>query len=121
MADPILNEDMILAGLCAPASLDTADQLQEASWMSIANAYDRKIEREPFVKLISAAMTMNNNLGRLLVTVRVRDMLERGKLTKEQLDEAAASLIGYSESARVDLYKLTELVAQCPTSLDKVS
>ena len=121
MADPILNEDMILAGLSPPAALDTADQLQEASWLAIANAYDRQIEREPFIQLIGAAMTMNNNLGRLQVTRRCREMMERDQLTKERLDDAVIQLIGYSESARVELFKLTELVAQCPTSLDKVS
>lgn len=120
MADPILNESMILVGLSPPASLENIDQLQEASWLSIANAYDRKIERDEFIKLISAAMTMNNNLGRLQVTVRVREMMERNKLTKENIDAAATQLIGYSEVARLELYRLTELVAQCPTSLDKV-
>src|ERR1035437_6353686 len=121
MADPILNEDMILAGLSPAASLDVANQLQEASCMAVVNAYDRQIKRASFIDLTNAAMTMTSNLGRLQVTARCRDMLEQDKLTKEQLADAIIRTIGYSKSARVELFKLTELVAKCPTSLDKVS
>ena len=89
--------------------------------MAVVNAYDRQIKRASFIDLTNAAMTMTSNLGRLQVTARCRNMLEQDKLTKEQLADAVIQLVGYSESARVELYKLTELVAQCPTSLDKVS
>lgn len=121
MADPILNEDMILAALSVPAALAVAEQLQEASGMALANAYDRKIERAPFIDLMNAALSMSYHMAKLQVTGRIRALMERDQLTKEKLDNAAMELIAFGEASRVKLYNMTERVSQCPTSLDKVS
>ena len=121
MANPILDESMILLGLSDPVSVVMINQLQTQAWMALTAAYDRKIERGPFIEVLGAAMALNNNLGRVQVMTRVREVMDEDGFTKEGMDGVIAQLIGYSEINRLKLYGLMDMVARCPTSFDQVS
>jgi hypothetical protein len=121
MPDPILNEQVILQMLDVPAGLVSAERLQTASMLALVNGFDRRIQREPFVRLAAAAMSTHTNLGRLQFTQLVVDLHNKQPLTAADLAKAMTEITAYCEVERLALVKQVQLVALCPTSTDNIN
>ena len=121
MADPIIDERMLMETIAVPVSLAMVERLQSGALMAAINAFDRKLERGAYIELTASAFSLHTHLGRLHLVARINEIFKQGKLTKERLAEAELGLIGFCESERVAMRGLTGLVAQCPTSNDIVN
>jgi hypothetical protein len=121
MADPIIDERMLMDTIDVPVSLGAIERLQSGALMAAINAFDRKLERSAYIELTASAFSLHTHLGRLHIVARINELFKQGKLTKERLAEAEQGLIGFCESERVSMRNLTGLVAQCPTSNDSIN
>ena len=121
MADPMINERMLVDTISVPASLENIERLQSGALMATINGFDRRLQREPYIELAAAAFSLHTHLGRLHMVARIKELFNQEKLTKERLNDAEEQLIAYCEHERVALQKLTGLVVQCPTSADPVN
>ena len=120
MADPVFNEQYILKMLDVPVGLASIDRLQTATMLTIVDGFDRKLKREAFVRLIANALSAHANLGRLQFIKLLMDLHTQHPVTLEQLVMASTEMVAYCETERVSLVKQFQLVAQCPTSLNKI-
>lgn len=120
MADPIINEFMILGVLDAKASEDTIDQLQYGAVLSTMDAFDRKIERRPFMEVAATSYKLHSLLARLASVADISRRLKDNLLTPESLDETMKQIAGAAEWQRVALMQKMNLVAQCPKTEDTI-
>lgn len=121
MADPTIDERMLMDTIDVPVSVSVIERLQSGALMAAINAFDRKLQRGPYIELTASAFSLHTHLGRLHMVARIHELFKQGKLTQEKLAEAETGLIGFCESERVSMRNLTGLVAQCPTSNDSVN
>jgi hypothetical protein len=82
------------------------------------DGFDRRPHREPFGELVATATSLQANLSRLEFAVHLRDMLEKGKLTKETLDETVTGLTKVCEDRRAELVKQFKPVTEMRHSTD---
>jgi hypothetical protein len=121
MADPIISEQSIIGLLDVPASLEAADRLQSGAMLALVDGFDRRIQREPFVRLTAAAMSTHTNLGRLQFLNLIVELAKKQPLTADQLTQAVIEIVAYCETERLSLLHQAKLVAMCPVSTDKIS
>ena len=121
MADPVFNEATILNLLGAPASIAAFEPLQTGAALALVNGFDRKIQREPFTLLVSSAMGLHTNLGRLHLITRMQKLHEQQSLTPEKFDEASIDIVAFCETERLSLLHQMKMMSLCPTSEDKIS
>ncbi len=120
MTDPVLHEETIMDTLdCLPVPENTG-RLQAAALLSLLDAYDRKLTRENFVTLASAAMALHTQVGKLYMIDSVRENNLIGVLDTGMLDKATAGVRSMTEDAHTELFRLMRKVVSCPTSEDKV-
>lgn len=118
MANPKLNESMVLALLEAPLAEEGAAHFQTGSTLSIIDGFDRQIVREEFIELCNAAMGLYGSMGRLDTVTAMLHMLKHGKLTEENLQKAVEGLTHTADYHRKALVAKMSLVAQCPLDSD---
>ena len=121
MPDPILDERNILGLLDTPAGLASTDRLQTGSMLALVDGFDRRIQREPFVHLTAAVLSVHTNLGRLQFLNLITDLQKQRPLTADQLAAATIEMVAYCETERLALVHKVKLISLCPTSTDKIS
>jgi hypothetical protein len=121
MADPIIDERMLMDAIDVPVSLAVVERLQSGALMAAVNAFDRKLARGAYIELTASAFSLHTHLGRLHIINRVNELFKQGKLTQSRLTDAEMQLIAFCETERVSMRGLTGLVAQCPTSNDAIN
>ena len=105
MADPLLDERSILNMLDVPASLVSAERLQTAAMLSLVDGFDRKLQREPFVRLTAAALSVHTNLGRLQFLNLLVQLRKQQDFTADQFAAATVEVVVYCEIERIVLVK----------------
>src|SRR5882672_938498 len=121
MTDPVLHEPTIMDTLdCTPYPENTS-RLQAAALLCLIDAYDRKLTRENFVTLASAALSLHTQIGKLFLIDSIRENDRIGMLDTAMLDKAARGCQGMTSGAHAELYGLMNKVVQCPTSADRVN
>jgi hypothetical protein len=118
--DPILNENLMLTTLVTPLSADDVERLQYGAMMSVVDAFDRKIKREPFCDIVAAALSLHSHLARLHLAMSIEALQKVGKLDEKKMSDATRILAEDGELQRRKLFKLMELVVACPRSDDAV-
>lgn len=121
MADPQLNEAMILDILDVPVSLEMAERLQSGALMSVLDAYDRKILRDPFTDIVAAALTLNQQLGRASLAQAVHNLIKSDGLTEEKVTATIKHYLERAEEQKAKIIKIMELVVQCPKKGDTIN
>ena len=120
MATPFFNEDMIASMLDTAPSIEAGEQLRTASYITLLDAYDRKVDRNTFSEVAKQAVQLNEMMGRLESTTGIYATFKADKLTPEKLEEAMAIITGHAESCRHALVEKLALIMQCPWSDDSV-
>lgn len=118
MADPVLNESAIvkmLDTISAPANIE---RLTSATFLSIIDSHDRKLEREEWVGIVQDALAMTDMLTRLEITTAMHRRLKEERLNDELFVNATKELTKRAEEFRENLKRKMELVAQCPYESD---
>lgn len=118
MADPLLNEGAIIQMLDVISAPANVEKLASASFLSIIDSHDRKLEREDWVAIVQDALGMNDMLTRLELTNALYNRFKRNKLEDETFTDALKELTKRAEAFREDLKRRMELVAQCPYETD---
>ncbi len=120
MTDPVLHEPTIIDTLdCSPVPENTG-RLQAAALLSLLDAYDRKLTRDNFVTLASAALALHTQVGKLYMIDSVRENNLIGVLDAGMLEKATAGVLMMTRDAHTELFGLMRRVVACPTSEDKV-
>lgn len=120
MADPLLDERLILTMLNVPVSLEVAARLQHASLMALVDAYDRKLERESYIALAGAALELHSAAGKYKIMSSIAALQKDNKLTVEEITSSQTELDKHATKLLSNLTALFERCAMCPTSEDKV-
>lgn len=121
MADPLIDEQLLLALLELPSTADNSSRLQQGVLNSLADAYDRKIKRDNFLDVALAALTIKDALGRQQIMRSVDDHYRSGTLNQKLLDEAIEGLTKTVELERHKLYAYMRAISLCPTSKDTLN
>ncbi len=120
MTDPVLHEDTIMDALDCTAEHTNTGRLQAAAMLCLIDAYDRKLQREHFVALASAALGLHTQIGKLYMMTSVRENEEIGVLDHDMLNKAVFGVHLAAGTAHMELFKLMQKIIACPTSADKV-
>jgi hypothetical protein len=120
MVSPRIDESMVLGILDVPVNMNTVPQLQSGAILSTVDAWDRNIQRGPFVDIMAVSFNLHSGAGRLQTMISIRDMLSNGDLDVTKLDDAIGRLVSATETHRNALLKHMELVSQCPVDEDQI-
>lgn len=120
MTDPVLHEPTIMDTLDCNPYPENASRLQAAALLCLLDAYDRKLIREHFVTLASAALALHTQVGKLFLIDSVRENDKIGMLDTTLIDKAVRGVQGMTSSAHAELYGLMNKIVMCPTTADKV-
>lgn len=117
---PLLNERLIMDTLDKVSSPMSASRLQDGCTLAITDAFDRKIDREPFVQLLGDALNTINMLSRISAVSAMLTMLKEDRISKEKMEHALKVLTENAERHRKGLVELMDKVRQCPTNYDPI-
>ena len=120
MTDPVLHEPTIMDTLDCSCEADNAARLQAGALLSLVDAYDRKLEREAFVVLAGAALTLHTQIGKLYMMSSVVHNFHSGVLDSEMMTRAVSGITAMTQQAQTELIGLMKKVVACPTTQDKV-
>ena len=114
MASPQLNEAMIAATLGAPPMQESGEPLRTAAFLTIVDAYDRKVDRDTFFETAQAACQLSEMMGRLESITGISNSFKAEKLTIDKLEDALATVTGHAEVFRMTLIRKIGLMMQMP-------
>lgn len=122
-ADPKINERLLLRHLREINKPCTPDVLRFLCNMSLLACHDRAVTSEFFISVINICSEISSDLAMMEKGGALRHILTQMDGTREptKLDETLSDLVTGMMRRRVRLADMIELVAQCPTSADKVS
>lgn len=118
MATPLLNEEVIATMLAEPPTAETGQNLRNAAFFAAMDAYDRKVDRDSFMRIIKASLQLSEMMGRLESVTGVYTTLKNNNLTIERLEEVLAIITGHAEINRHSLVNDMSLLIQCPWDTD---
>lgn len=121
MADPVLDEEMIISFLRVPKSCEYVNSLQSGCMQALADLYDRKVTRDEFVQGAAVCVAAYAQCSKLWMLNNVREVFEDGTLTAEKFkdaDERMAQILRKHTEVVVELVKRLQ---ECPTSKDPVN
>lgn len=121
--DPKINEHRLLQCLRDESVGITPNQMRELCAAATLGAFDRKVEREFFIKMIDLNAAINTDLSALERAAHVRNYLtenDPGRSTAI-LDAAIEKRVHDFTSKRRALADMFYLISQCPTTGDTIS
>ena len=121
MADPVLDEILIQACLALPPTAENSEKVQQGALMAAVNAFDRRLERDKFIDIVSSAQTLKDALGRQSIARSIDIIFRAGDLSQEKLDSAIEGLTKVVDIHRLRLLDMVKDMAQCPTKHDSVN
>lgn len=120
MANPIMDEDMLLEMLACQMNYDNTARLQSAALYAVVAAHDRQCTRDEFIALMESAMGVHSYVGKMSMMTQIRQNFTEKQLDLEMIDRSLENLISYGNSSQANLRAFLTRMVQCPTSLDKV-
>jgi hypothetical protein len=118
--DPQINEAGCIFMLQQEINAETLPYHQNAAIQVIIDLYDRKVSREEFLKSAGTAVSFYATLAKLYVIEQTHALTVTNTLTLETVDTATAKLHVIAADKAAALVKIMVLLAECPTSEDKV-
>jgi hypothetical protein len=120
MADPVLDEQLIIDLIETKPAADTMNRLRAGALMLVVDAYDRKITRERFLMVAHTAMALHSYASQYTGVDNMQDLFRAGKLDDAVLTDALGEATKLLESYIDRALKEARLLKQCPLSVDKV-
>lgn len=122
MTSALINEEMMLRNLKCEARGEDATRLATGALLVLLDAFDRKVTRQAFVAMATAALTCNDNIGRVCALQAVLDAVgTHGKLSLLDIQLAKSDVDGYLAHSTAELQKAAYLLTQLPEDGDKIS
>lgn len=120
MADPILDENIILALLdCAPKHENLA-RIQQGAVQALMDLYDRKVTREEFASAASPCLALFAQCSKLWVLHNIEDAFQLGDVNQASFDHARNGIQELLSKQIESVVGIVERLRQCPLSTDKV-
>jgi uncharacterized protein (DUF1786 family) len=111
----------MVAALKLDARGDNATKLATGALLVILDAYDRKVTRQAFVAMATAALTVNDNIGRVCAMQAILDAVDQnGRLSLMDIQLAKADVDSYLKHSTEELQKAAYLLTQLPEDGDRV-
>jgi hypothetical protein len=120
MADPVIDENLIVDLLDVPPSPDTARQLMAGATMLLIDAYDRQISRDYFVSVVHNAMSLHTYAGQYGAVTNTQRLLADGKLSAEVLVTSSDAAVRLLNQYIALCLRQAHLLRECPLSTDRV-
>ncbi len=120
--DPQIDEDKLLF-ILDPDNDISLPALRVSFYVAVVCAYDRKVEREFFGDVLeimrkATALQATMEVGKSICEwIKEQDSKRDCAVLQEGMEAAVQEMQGY----RKEMYNKLKLVAQCPTSDDKLS
>lgn len=95
--------------------------IRHASAAALLDAFDRRVERDYFVKVIDTAFNLNECLRRLELVRAVVELAAAEQLTMEKLQDITQQVFENAEEYRKKLHGFFQEIAQMPHELDTVN
>jgi hypothetical protein len=120
MADPILDEDTIVALLKTPVSARNVNAIQAGAVQALIDLYDRKCTREEFVNLASPCIALYGQAAKLALLANVEIVYDSGDLDKERFNRARDGLIDLVRKQTETVIDVVKRLQLCAGSQDHV-
>lgn len=120
MADPVLDEQNIVALLRCPIKAETVGRLQAGAVQAMIDLYDRKVTREEFINAIAPCITLYGSAAKIWILDNVRVSHEDGQLDAATFDQAMNGLADLTRKQAEIVVEMVKRLIQCPTSQDHV-
>lgn len=120
MADPVLDEDLIVSLLKSTISADSVARLQMGTVQALVDLYDRKVTRDEFTTAASHCLALYGQLAKLWLLTNIESVYDAGHLDKNNFKQAAAGLQDIVRKQCEGVIEIVKRLQLCPTSEDKV-
>lgn len=120
MADPVLDENLILARLRWPRDEIDVPVLENAAMCALLDLYDRKVTRDAFIAMASPCVALYASLARLDTLASIQEVFDAGVLDKSSFDTSVRRLKGTIDGQRGQVSDIVTQLKLCPTSADPV-
>lgn len=120
MADPVLDEDYILALLRLPVTADNGQGLQAGAVQALCDLYDRKTTRQEFQEGAGACLVLYTSAAKFMFLERMRYAHKEEMLTEVQFAEAHKEFEDLIRTQAANVVEIVKRLQLCPTSQDKV-
>lgn len=120
MADPVLDEDGIIALLSTPINPQTSEAVEAGAVQLMMDMFDRKCDRREFASHVGMAVTLYASCSRLQLLNSIREVWEAGNLNEQRIGKAYNEITDLIRAQQVSCVAMMERLKQCPTSQDKL-
>lgn len=120
MADPILDEDMIVTLLKTPVSVESVNVLQHGAVQALIDLYDRKCTREEFVNLASPCIALYGQASKLALLANVEVVFDHGDLDKDRFTRARDGLVDLIRKQTETVIDVVKRLQLCAGTQDHV-
>jgi len=120
MADPLLDEDLMVQLLSVTPSIETVTQLQAGAVQVVCDLYDRGVKRDEFTSKASAAIGLYAQCAKLWLLNNVHNVHTAGELDDARFKLAHDGLLDVITKQAEVVREIAATLRQCPTSQDVV-
>jgi len=122
MADPVLDENLILQLLTAPASgtIDDIGRLQAAAIQALTDMHDRKMTRDQYIQHAASAVSLYGQLCKLWMLLSMKEAFNNGDFDAARIAEAEHGLLNLVNKQVKTVHGIVTELMKCPTSQDVV-
>lgn len=120
MADPVVDEDGIIALLRGAPVRDNVSRLQTGAVQALVDLYDRKVTRQEFLSAASQCLALYASVSRIELLGSIHDVFETGHLSEDSFKVAEEQLQQLIRLQTANVIELVERLKKCPTSKDIV-
>jgi hypothetical protein len=121
MSDPVLDEDLIIAHLQAPCTVEYLTAIQGGAVQALCDVYDRKVTRDEFVDAAAKCLTLYGQSMKLWLLDNIHGVFQNGALTESSFKEAEARMGGLLRAQCETVIEMVKRLQECPTSRDRIN
>lgn len=119
--EPTLDEDILLQHLGYPLTFEYLQPLLVSNMYAVQAAYDRRVTRENFSRLLIHSMNFNNCMARLATMQEMTAAMGLGQLTSTWMKQQEEVLRARADGVRKEIANTLELLSACREPGEPVS
>lgn len=121
MADPVLDETVIIAQLKSPCSKDYVHIIQAGAVQALCDVYDRKVTRDEFTTAAAACLSLYGQAAKVWMLHNIEDVFKAANLNQAAFDDADQRMTELMRKHCEVVIELVKRLTECPTSQDKLN
>lgn len=120
MADPILDEDLIVSILQCPINSEQVNRIQAGAMQAMVDLYDRKATRDEFISLSAPCVALYGQASKLSLLGNIKHVCEQGDLDLNNINKSTERLEDLIRKQCETVIEIVKRLKLCPTSQDRV-